>query len=119
MKTKTKAKPGGYNSLEYFDVNQQPVALPRKNFKQTVEMIQRIINSYFQVVQLESDMVACKQVMCQHFITKHPKLTNQPGDMGQAIVKGNSLQAKEILFCFVFVLRQGLTIFLAGMELDM
>ena len=48
-----------YNSSECFEVSQQPVGLPRKNIE-TVEVIQRTRNCYFQTNQLESDTMAYK-----------------------------------------------------------
>lgn len=48
-----------YNSSECFNVSQQSVALPRKNIE-TVEVIQRVRNCYFQTNQLESDMTDYK-----------------------------------------------------------
>lgn len=66
-----------YNSLECFDVSQKQRDCLERTLKQTMEVIQRITNCYFQATQLESDMTAYKQAVCQHFITKHPKLTTR------------------------------------------
>lgn len=43
-----------------------------------MEVIQQIINCYFQVTQLEYDMTTYKQATYQHFVIKHAKLTTQP-----------------------------------------
>lgn len=73
-----KKKKHRIQQLECFKISQQLVDWSERTLKQTIEMIQCIINCYFQTIQLENGMTAYKQAICQHFITRHPKLTTQP-----------------------------------------